>query len=123
MVHVTLHCFKMLLFLLSAIEITTLHTHITKFTPNIEAKKHWPQIFSLTDKLYLHNFFHLVEIRIILFISNANVKKLFQRVPDKKSVSKINISCFRFFFFSFFLNTKINFGTKNFTIFKYNNSP
>ena len=46
-----MHCFKMLLFLFSAIEITTLHTHITKFMPNVEAKKCWIQIFSLAGKL------------------------------------------------------------------------
>ena len=75
--HVTMHCFKMLLFLFSAIEITTLHTHITKFMPNVEAKKCWTQIFSLACKLYLHNILHLVEIGIVLPISNAEVERVF----------------------------------------------
>ena len=72
-----MHCFKMLLFLFSAIEITTLHTHITKFMPNVEAKKCWIQIFSLAGKLYLHNILHLVEIEIVLPILNAKVERAF----------------------------------------------
>ena len=67
----------MLLFLFSTIEITTLHTHITKFMPNVEAKKWWIQIFSLAGKLYLHNILHLVEIEIVLPILNAKVERAF----------------------------------------------
>ena len=72
-----MYCFEMLLFLFSAIEITTLHTHITKFMPNVQGKKCWTQIFSLAGKLYLHNILHLVEIGIVLPISNAEVERVF----------------------------------------------
>ena len=48
-------------FFFSTIEITTLHTLITKFMLNFESKKCSPQIFNLADKLYFNNIFHLVD--------------------------------------------------------------
>ena len=89
--HVTMHCFKMLLFLFSATEITLLHIHILKFMPNDEAKKCWTQIFSLAGKL--HNILQLAEIGIVLPISNAKVQSFFNiyRNNDKRLVSKIYV--------------------------------
>ena len=72
-----MYCFQMLLFLFSAIDIATLHTRITKFMPNVEAKKCWTQMFSLAGKLFLHNILHLVEIGIVLPSSNAEVERVF----------------------------------------------
>ena len=89
--YVTMHCFKMLLFLFSATEITLLHIHILKFMPNDEAKKCWTQIFSLAGKL--HNILQLAEIGIVLPISNAKVQSFFNiyRNNDKRLVSKIYV--------------------------------
>ena len=116
--HVTMHCFKMLLFLFSAIEITTLHTHIMKFMPHVEAKKCWTQIFSLTGKLCLHNILHLVEIGIVFPISNSSGKSFFNICKNDDKIGKRNIckNCIWFFF----LNIKSNFKTKKLVVFKYN---
>ena len=64
-------------FIFSAMEASKLFSHITKFISG-SSEKCWKQMFSLIkEKLGIGNLLQLVEICIVLPISNAEVERVF----------------------------------------------
>ena len=63
-------------FIFLATEVSKLFSHITKFIRG-SSEKCWKQMFSLKEKLGIGNILQLVEICIVLPISNAEGERVF----------------------------------------------
>ena len=68
-------------FIFLAMEVSKLFSHITI---SGSSEKCWKQMFSLKEKLGIGNILHLVEICIVLPISNAEVERVFSSFSQMK---------------------------------------
>ena len=64
-------------FFFLAIEISTIYDYIIQFMPNASPEKCWKQTWPLKEKLSIPNILQLVEICIVLPLSNAEVERVF----------------------------------------------
>ena len=60
-----------------ATEVETMYQHIVSFMLKSSSDKCWQQIFTLKNTLNIHNILQLVEICLVLPISNAEVERVF----------------------------------------------
>ena len=67
----------LLLFLYSATELTTMYEYVTTFMTKTSSEKCWQQMFALKEKLQIQNILQLVEISLVIPISNAEVERMF----------------------------------------------
>ena len=58
-------------------EVHAAYTYIIKFCMSSEPEKCWRQMFTLKEKLEIGNLLQLVEICIVLPISNAEMERVF----------------------------------------------
>ena len=66
-----------LLFLYSATELMTMYEYVTTFMTKTSSEKCWQQMFVLKEKLQIQNILQLVEICLVIPISNAEVERVF----------------------------------------------
>lgn len=72
-------------------EMETLHSYILKFCSHVNPTKTWQQVFA--SKQRLDNIKHVIEISIVLPISNAEVERVFSfftRIVRKDRLSNKN---------------------------------
>ena len=65
-----------MIFFFLAIEISTIYDYTARFMPNASPEKCWKQIWPLKEKLSIPNIIQLVEICIVLPLSDAEVERI-----------------------------------------------
>ena len=54
-----------------------MYEYVTTFMTKTSSEKCWQQMFALKEKLQIQNILQLVEISLVIPISNAEVERMF----------------------------------------------